>query len=256
MDKGMLLAEAQVMADIQGHARTVLALFVIGLAIGWLARRARRRREGRLDGLMRPTLLARLASPLPADAQLIAGIGTGRAAQSSLDAQVMRASAGLRILVVALVGMMGWYILGPGPAPVGWGDNLVRAPAMEMALLGGGLWSVLWTFTWELRWDRDGLTLTRAVFFRTTRRWRDLNGIRDSRHHDYILTFDTGDRLSVLKNATGIDAFLTRAAAELRKPDTDPRFARQSGESVPCPSFPKSKPSAPASSRPWRGGAS
>ena len=67
---------------------------------------------------------------------------------------------------LALVGMMGWYILGPGPAPAGWGDSLVRAPAMEMALLGGGLWSVLWTFTWELRWDRDGLTLTRAVFFR------------------------------------------------------------------------------------------
>lgn len=252
----MMLADAAAMGQVQAHARMVLALLAAGLVLAALARRARKRREGRLHGLMRPTLMGRLADPLPADAALIAGIGTGRAARQSLDAQVMRASPGLRLLVLAVVGLMLWLWLGSGLFLGGTsGLTPVRAPAMELLVLGAGLWSALWTFTWELRWDRDGIVLTRLVFFRTTRRWRDLNGILDSRHHDYVLTFDRGGRLRVVKHATGIDAFLAQAATVLRGTDGAPRFAGPS-ESAPCPNFPKSKPSAAAFSRPWRDGAS
>ncbi len=225
MDKTVALAE---MAAISGMTRQALILFGLmaaGLILRFLARRRARQREGRLDGLMRPTLAARLARPLPAEAALIAGIGTGGAARQSLDSQVLRPSPGLKMLVVIVVGLMLVWWLGGGLAFTGV-EGLVpeRAPVMEGLVIAAGLWSLVWVLTWELRWNRDEIVLTRLVFFRRARRWRDLTGVLDSRHHDYVLTFADGSRLRVLKNLTGIDGFLEQVTMRLRPKGDDPRM--------------------------------
>ncbi len=232
MDKTLLLADGTAMAGLKSQVLTIFVLLALGLVLRLFARRKARQREGRLEGLMKPTLMARIADPLPADAALIAGLGTGGTARQSLDTQVLRPSPGLKLLAVIVVGMMLWFWMGGGTGPLLDGASVATngmtpasASLVEGLALGAGLWSLAWTLTWELRWNRDEIVLTQLVFFRKTRRWRDLTGVMDSRHHDYVLTFVDGSRLRVLKSLTGIDGFLEKVAAQLCK-DRDPRATR------------------------------
>jgi hypothetical protein len=64
-------------------------------------------------------------------------------------------------------------------------------------------------FTLEARVDRFGIILTRFGVWRRSRYWKDLTGIQDSRHYDYVLRFRGAPDMALPKHLVGMPGLLT-----------------------------------------------
>lgn len=201
-----------------------LLLGLLALLARHMVRRAARRREGALAGRIAPTGLARITGPLPADAAALASWGAVRAAPVSIDTRIMRPTLGIRLLVLAVLGVMIW-MYGTGQLAMGLPSD--QANWMGLGAIGAAGWSVFWVWTYELRWNRDEIILSQAGLSRRVVWWRDVVAVRDDAAHFYVLGLRQGGSVRVLKWLVGMQEFLASTAGTMaRNADTDARTAR------------------------------
>jgi hypothetical protein len=156
---------------------------------------------------------------LPWHYNQLASLGTGGAAQVSLDQRVMKPAIGVKLVVLGLCAAMLYYALvvtgqlggfqTVDPGPYG---TLMTGLCVFAALNG-----VAYIFTFETRYDRDMLIVTRMMFFRREYRWKDLWRIADDGAYELHLFFEPGGKAKVLKHSTGIGEFKDFALAQIRR---------------------------------------
>jgi hypothetical protein len=156
---------------------------------------------------------------LPWHYNLLASLGTGGAAQVSLDQRVLKPSIGVKLVVLGLCATMLYYVFAVtvqqgglqtvDPGPFG---HLMTGICVFAALNG-----VVYIFTFETRYDRDMLIVTRMMFFRREYRWKNLWRIADDGAYELQLFFEPGGKAKVLKHSTGIEEFKDFALAQIRR---------------------------------------
>lgn len=185
-------------------------LFIAPKVIGVYAKWRLRGQPG--AGGMGKTLMGQVTGPLPGDIALIAQIGVRGTPRESAGAQVLRTTPGLRLISVGISGLI-VVLMGSGAfADMGvMGSKPVLFWALA-AFLGFGVMDIL---TYELQVDRNGMVLTRFIFWRRSFDWVHLLGIDDDQNYQYVLAFAKGGRVKVLKHLVGMPHFLTVVADAL-----------------------------------------
>jgi hypothetical protein len=184
-------------------------LIILSFALAISARRRARLRQGPVDAHMGRTTLGRFAQPLPGDIDLIARIGENAAPRQSAGTQVLHTTAGLRAISVGLSALL-LVCLGAGLFSAQ--GILMTDPRLfwlATVVLGIGVTEIL---TYELQFDREGMVLTRFVYWRRSYEWAHLLGIDDDQNYQYVLAFSKGGRVKVLKHLVGMPGFLTQVA--------------------------------------------
>lgn len=218
---------SEILSGIDGLVSQILLglVFVVGF-IGLRAylfwRRVVRRRqeiERHKDaGTIGPTGMLQ-GGALPWHYNQLASLGSGAAAQVSLDQRVLKPSIGVKLLVIGLCAAMFYYatvVTGQqgglqtvDPGPYGY--------AMTAICLLAAVNGVFYIFTFETRYDRDMLVVTRMMFFRREYRWKNLWRIADDGAYELQLFFEPGGKAKVLKHSVGIEEFKTFALAQIRR---------------------------------------
>lgn len=171
-------------------------------------------------GTIGPTGMIQGAA-LPWHYDKLASVGTGGPAPMSLDQRVLRASLGVKLVVLGLCAAMfcfayqmqtvgnfnGFEVADPGP--YGW--------AMIGLCLLAAVNGVVYIFTFETRYDRNMLIVTRMMFFRREYGWKDLWRIADDGAYELQLHFQPGGKAKVLKHSIGIEEFKDFALAQIRR---------------------------------------
>ncbi|MGL5011752.1 MAG: hypothetical protein ACRC6I_17895 [Paracoccaceae bacterium] len=179
-------------------------LFIVPKAIGLYAKMRRRDEPG--ETRMGKTLLGRIGGPLPGDIALIAQIGSRAVGQDSAGAQVLRTTPGLRLISVGISAAIVLTLLSGAYGGMGLPVDSAALFWGLVIFLGIGVMDIL---TYELRVDRDGMVLTRFIFWRRSFDWVHLLGIDDDQNYQYVLAFARGGRVKVLKHLVGMPHFLT-----------------------------------------------
>lgn len=140
------------------------------------------------------------------DTDLIAGIGTHRAAEQSLGTTVMRASIGIKVISILLLPFICW-VLYFDPS----GISLAGVPFLREAIVAMAVYAIIFTFSYTVRYDREEIVATGALIFRKTRRWKDLVSIKDAGNYTLIVRFADGRKLNIQKYLVGIRDFINLA---------------------------------------------
>lgn len=158
---------------------------------------------------------------MPIHYDLVAHIGTGGPAATSVGEKVLRPSIGVRLVILGVAGVILYYTTQPAfwqtdfgglDEGTGWIFSAARVLLPIAALYG-----VLYIFTSEARYDRDVLIVTRAMLYRREYRWKNLTRIGDGGAYDLVLFFKPGGKAKVLKHSAGIAEFKTFALAQVQK---------------------------------------
>jgi hypothetical protein len=157
---------------------------------------------------------------LPVHYDLVAHLGTRGPAPTTLGEKVLRPSIGVKLVVLGVTGMIGYYTLSPAFwqlefSPLNRGEEWIFTVArflIPVAALNGALY----IFTSEARYDRDVLIVER-FFRRREHRWKDLIRIADGGAYDLVLFFAQGGKAKVLKHSTGVREFKDFAVTQARK---------------------------------------
>jgi hypothetical protein len=185
---------------------------ILSFALTVVARRRARARHHPLQGRMGRTSLSRLVQPLPGDIDLIAQIGEHRTPRHSAGVQVLQTTVGLRAISLGL-SALGVVLLASGVfAPQGLSPDNMAIVWLFVAVLCVGVADVL---SYELRFDRQGMVLTRFMYWRRSFEWSHLMGIDDDQNYQYVLAFSRGGRVKVMKHLVGMPGFLTHVASVL-----------------------------------------
>ncbi len=158
-------------------------------------------------------------SPLPMHYDILASVGSGGPAKTTLNEQVMKPAIGVRLFVLGLLGAAIYYVTQPLPMSTGFdvadpgGYGMVMSGLLLIAAVNG----VFYIFTFETRYDRDVLIVTRMMFFRREYRWKNLWRIGDDEAYELHLLFEPGGKAKVLKHSTGIADFKAFALAQIQK---------------------------------------
>jgi hypothetical protein len=192
------------------------AVIILSLAFSLLARRRAKARQHPLQDRVGRTTLGRLVQPLPGDIDLIAQIGQRGTARKSAGMKTLRTTPGLRAISLG-VSALGIFLLLAGVfALQGLTPDNTLAVCLFLAVLGI---SVLEVHSYELRYDRDGMVLTRLMYWRRSFDWVHLMGIDDDQNYHYVLAFSKGGRVKVMKHLVGMTDFLTHVATVLDRND-------------------------------------
>ena len=157
--------------------------------------------------------------PLPTHYNLLASVGTGGPAATTLNVQIMKPAIGVRLFVLGLLGAVIYFVTQPSQMSTGFdtldpgGFGMVMSGLLLIAAVNG----VFYIFTFETRYDRDVLIVTRMMFFRREYRWKNLWRIGDDEAYELHLFFEPGGKAKVLKHSTGIADFKTFALAQIQK---------------------------------------
>jgi hypothetical protein len=158
---------------------------------------------------------------MPVHYNLVAQVGTGGPAATSLGEKILRPSIGVRLVVLVVVGMIFYYTTQPAFWPSGFnGPDQSTEQIFNIArvlLPIAGLYGVIYIFTSEARYDRDVLIVTRYMLFRREYRWKALTRVSDGGAYDLVLTFKPGGKAKVLKHSAGIRDFKVFALAQVQK---------------------------------------
>jgi hypothetical protein len=188
------------------------ALIIFSLAMTMHSRRRARMRHQALRGHMGQTVLSRLAQPLPGDIDLIAQMGMGAQARQSAGTSVLRTTQGLRAISLGISGLGLVLLLSGVFAPQGLSPDNTAMVWIFCAFLAVGVADIL---TYELQFDRDGMVLTRFMYWRRSFEWVHLMGIDDDQNYQYVLAFSKGGRVKLLKHLVGMPEFLTQVGKVL-----------------------------------------
>lgn len=213
------------LAKIGSFGVTILpALIMLGFWGFLITRRLRRRlcemRRHEADGtIVRASFLQ--SGDLPIHYDLVAHIGTGGPAVTSVGEKVLLPSVGVRLVMLGVAGMILYYTTQPAfwqadfgglDEGTGWIFSAARV-LLPIATLYG----VLYIFTSEARYDRDVLIVTRLMLYRREYRWKNLKKIVDGGAYDLVLFFSPGEKAKVLKHSAGIREFKSFALAQVQK---------------------------------------
>lgn len=191
-------------------------LIILSLALTVGARRRGRARQQPLSGRMGRTTLSRFVQPLPGDIDLIAQIGANATPRQTADTLILRTTPGLRAMSLGISGLIVFLLLSGMFAPQGLSPENTAIVWLFVAILAVGVADIL---TYELQCDRDGMVLTRFMYWRRSFDWVHLMGIDDDQNYHYVLAFAKGGRVKVLKHLVGIPEFLTLVATALDRND-------------------------------------
>jgi hypothetical protein len=175
-------------------------LLALNAGVWWFAR-------GRMDPRLAPRALPPTDGML---VQLAATLGTGAAPRRTLSETRLRASWGLRAVLMG--------------ASVGFGAVLMRlhdadmlrlaqgaVPWPELLLLGLLVWHTVAMWTWELRFDAVGLSAPVLICGRRARLWRALVAVTDDGPFTLRFHFADGAVIGVPKHVVGREALLHMA---------------------------------------------
>jgi hypothetical protein len=157
---------------------------------------------------------------LPLHYDFVAHLGTGGPAPTTVGEKVLRPSIGVKLVVLGVSAMVGYYTLSPTLwqaefDPLGRGEDWLFTAArilLPLAALNG----ILYVFTSEARYDRDVLIVTRFLR-RREYRWKQLVRVADGGAYDLVLFFAEGGKAKVLKHSIGIRELKDFALAQARK---------------------------------------
>ena len=157
---------------------------------------------------------------LPMHYDFVAHLGTGGPAPTTVGEKVLRPSIGVKLVVLGVSAMVGYYTLSPTLwqaefNPLGRGEDWLFTAArilLPLAALNG----ILYVFTSEARYDRDVLIVTRFLR-RREYRWKQLVRVADGGTYDLVIFFAEGGKAKVLKHSTGIREFKDFALDQARK---------------------------------------
>ena len=200
-----------------------LVLGFIGLRIYLFVRRLSRRRaaiqRAKAEGTFAPPSFLD-GQQLPAQYDVLASVGTGRAAPVSIDERILRPAIGVRLFVSGLVAVIVGFVVMPGLAPSGFHEAMTEIPVppqiTQLVLLAAGAWSLAYIFGFEARYNTDRLIVTR-LFKRREYRWKDLIWLKDDGAYDLVLTFEKGGKAKVLKHSVGVADFKTFAEGQAKR---------------------------------------
>lgn len=159
-------------------------------------------------------------SDLPMHYDFVAHLGTGGPAPTTVGEKVLRPSIGVKLVVLGVSGMIGYYTLSPALwqaelSPLERGTEWIFT-VTRFLLPAAALNGILYVFTSEARYDRDVLIVTR-FFRRREYRWKHLVRVADGGAYDLVLFFAEGGKAKVLKHSTGIREFKDFALTQVRK---------------------------------------
>ena len=217
------------MADIaelvQRYASVGLVLIlVLGPVVFFQIRMARRRLQEiarhRAEGTIGPAGFLQ-GERLPIHYDTLAQLGTTGDAPRTVDDRVLRASVGVRVLVIGLVLTVGNALYGQGTMAAGIDEALRELPippvVARSVLAFAAVSALVYIFGFEARYNRDLLVVTRMLVLRREYRWRDLEWIGDDGAYDLVLSFGPRGKARVLKHSRGIAEFRRFAQAVLAK---------------------------------------
>jgi hypothetical protein len=192
-----------------------------GSVILWQLRRRRRKmRQHEADGTIGRASFFQ-SGDMPIHYDLVAHIGTGGPAATSVGEKVLRPSIGVRLVVLGVAGMILYYTTLPAFWPTEFseldkGTEWIFSAARVLLPIAA-LYGVLYIFTSEARYDRDVLIVTRLMVYRREYRWKNLKRIGDGGAYDLVLFFSPGGKAKILKHSAGIREFKTFALAQVQK---------------------------------------
>ena len=157
---------------------------------------------------------------LPMHYDFVAHLGTDGPAPTTVGEKVLRPSIGVKLVVLGVSGMIGYYTLSPAywqiePSPLERGSEWIFG-IFRFLLPAAALNGILYVFTSEARYDRDVLIVTR-FFSRREYRWKHLTRVADGGAYDLVLFFAEGGKAKVLKHSTGIREFKDFALTQVRR---------------------------------------
>ena len=156
---------------------------------------------------------------LPWHYNQLASLGSGGAAQISLDQRILKPSIGVKLLVLGLCAAMFYYatVVTGQQGGLQTVDPGLYGYFMTAICLLAAVNGVIYIFTFETRYDRDMLIVTRMMFFRREYRWKNLWRIADDGAYELQLLFEPGGKAKVLKHSVGIEEFKDFAQGQLRR---------------------------------------
>lgn len=200
------------------------ALIIFGLwgAVFWPRLRKRRldMQHHHAEGTIgRASFFQRGDMPIHYD--LVAHVGTGGPAATSVGEKVLGPAIGVRLVILGVAGMIFYYCLTPSFWQMEFsgldrGSEWIFSVARVLLPIGA-LYGVLYIFTSEARYDRDVLIVTRMMVLRQEYRWKSLIRIGDGGAYDLVLVFKPGGKAKVLKHSRGIADFKAFALAQLQR---------------------------------------
>ena len=188
------------------------ALAILSLALVVYGRHRSRARHQPLQGRMGRTTLSRFVQPLRGDIDLIAQIGENAEPRYSAGTRVLQTTPGLRAVSLGLSAFGLVMLLSGQYAPQGLPADNTAVVWAVCAFLAVGVTEIL---TYELRFDREGMVLTRFMYWQRRFEWAHLLGIDDDQNYQYVLAFSKGGRVKVMKHLVGMPEFLTQVATVL-----------------------------------------
>ena len=158
---------------------------------------------------------------MPIHFELLAGVGAGGPVAQLLNERVMRPSVGVRLLMLAISGLMAAHFFRPGFAPEGFDEALNGLPVsliVVRALVVGAIsYGILSVFFYEARYDNTVLIISRMVVYRREFRWKHLQRIAGDGRHDLALVFAPRGKAKVLRHSTGVKEFKAFALMKLQE---------------------------------------
>ncbi len=136
-------------------------------------------------------------------------LGQNGRAHRTLGTIVMRPTLVGKIFNVFLVGLMMFFMFGPG------GETYRSEPFIVLIVVSATLFVGLHVSLYEVSYDAEGVTAPTWYYQRRTHKWEDFMSIHDDGHHLYKLRFETGT-ITVNKYLVGMPTFLT-FVSELRE---------------------------------------
>jgi hypothetical protein len=158
---------------------------------------------------------------MPIHYDLVAHLGTGGPAATSLSEKILRPAIGVRLVVLGVAGVVLYYSTLDSFWPTEFSEleqgteGIFKAARVLLPV--AALYGVLYIFSAEARYDRDILIVTRLMVLRREYRWKNLRRIGDGGAYELILTFEPGGKAKVLKHSTGIKDFKEFALARIQK---------------------------------------
>jgi hypothetical protein len=196
----------------------LLGVAVVVLVIAVLAfRRVRRSREaerlsfGRTPGRSGS---ASRQSGLPSTLDALASIGEDRAADRTIDTYVLRPTVGLRLVSLGLSGVVLWFIWGWQPDSDGL--RMIKSDAINVVLSLMVAWAAFNVMTYEARVNDVSLIAKKNYMFTREYFWKDLVHFSKDAGYEYVLHFEPGGKIGVLRHLSGIDHLRRIAARHLK----------------------------------------